>query len=63
MDGFSIEPTASNLTSDNLSISDKVNEVEELVFYEALNAEEVNETKEEVVETTETEEVKEEAQE
>ena len=42
---------------------DKVNEVEELVFYEALNAEEVNETKEEVVETTETEEVKEEAQE
>ena len=42
---------------------DKVNEVEELVFYEVENAEEVNETKEEVVETTETEEVKEEAQE
>ena len=43
---------------------DKVNEVEELVFYEVLNAEEVNETKEEVVvETTETEEVKEEPQE
>ena len=43
---------------------DKVNEVEELVFYEVENSEEVNETKEEVVvETTETEEVKEEAQE
>ena len=42
---------------------DKVNEVEELVFYEIENTKEVNETKEEVVETTKTEEVKEEAQE